>query len=315
MDSANRALTTWLTELPFPCGSVEEDPACTSIQVAAVLKGIPSAWLHRLQHVFAGSVEAYSSIPFSEMLHREATHAIHIQKKLGVNVFDCVEGMSGKGALTLAFRRRGLRAVGLDRKYSIGQDILTPSGFRLVLPAVRRIRRGGLLWLGVECKSWTWIGRSQTGRSAHNPLGNDANSVVNQGNRVKDRVCILMLLAHLNGLRFVIEQPMSSILNVAPPMNMVLDKVEARTVTTQLGAFGGSSQKPLKLMGTATWLRDTKKVVKSTICKEKLATRRGSKVTGRMDALQESEHYPEELAAFIADLHASSLLSAGMGHS
>ena len=67
-------------------------------------------------------------------------------------------------------------------------------------------------------------------------------------------------------------------------------------------------KKPLKLMGTPTWLKDMAARVTPATAKRRrtLSTRNEGKVTGKRLELAESEHYSESFGSAVAALYNSS---------
>ena len=49
---------------------------------------------------------------------------------------------------------------------------MTEAGLQLVLQLLSTCKPGALVWLGVPCSSWVWMGWSNSGRNSWNPSGN-----------------------------------------------------------------------------------------------------------------------------------------------
>ena len=83
-------------------------------------------------------------------------------------------------------------------------------------------------------------------------------------------------------------------------MAAALQNIGARKVSLSMASFGGTSQKPLALHGTAPWLEDLQRMARDlrgtqTHRSETLCTvSEGGSVTGRRDALKASEEYTED---------------------
>ena len=90
--------------------------------------------------------------------------------------FDSLEVCAGLANVTKEIQKMGLDALALDRKYNPALDISKALGFRIFLLALRRLRTKGLCWLGLECKTYVWVGRSVFKRPVDRPLG-DADNV------------------------------------------------------------------------------------------------------------------------------------------
>eukprot|EP00974_Lingulodinium_polyedra_P027917 2698065-Lingulodinium_polyedra.AAC.1 len=79
--------------------------------------------------------------------------------------------------LTKALVRFGFHAVGTDKLYHGSLAYETPLGLRANIVYLRFVRPGNAIhWLGVECKSYVWVGRRQTGRSHSNLRGFERSS-------------------------------------------------------------------------------------------------------------------------------------------
>ena len=237
--------------------------------------------------------------------------------------FDCVECMSGKGELRKAVVQRGLRAVGLDKKYACQeQDMTTQEGFRTFLLALRRLRRHGLWWMAPECTTWIWIGRFQTGRHK-NIEGYDHVPAVQDANIVRDRVCLLALICYWSCRDFIAEQPNSTVIHVSTPFLHMMQMTRANSICTEHGAFSehvdgfcriDSSRKPLKLMGTAPWMLQLTRTCRTRRTYGTLYTQRVDQSTGkrRVDGkkkeLEESEHYSVEFGKEVARCLATHLI-------
>ena len=110
------------------------------------------------------------------------------------------------------------------------------------------------------CSSWVWINRSSSGRSVDCPLGDVSQRYVSDANCMVSRVVFLALLATCLNLRFLIEQPASSIMNHHPKFKHMMLLAERgvlsiNTTHTWFGMFGGTSPKPTRLWGTPTWVQ------------------------------------------------------------
>jgi len=76
-------------------------------------------------------------------------------------------------------------------RYSRHMDIGTAVGFLATFEAVRRLVKGGLLWLGAPCSSWVWISRGSTQRCRIRPQGSRKVASVLRMNRLVRRLCYL----------------------------------------------------------------------------------------------------------------------------
>ena len=84
-------------------------------------------------------------------------------------------------------------------------------------------------------------------------MGNLDHSKVRLANRLVSRVAHLIWLAVQRGVYVCIEQPSESLLWEHPRIKHLLNKFGFEEVKVELGAFGASSSKPLRLMLTVPW--------------------------------------------------------------
>lgn len=96
------------------------------------------------------------------------------------------------------------------------EDLGTVPGFMVAIQKVLRIRRGGLLWLGVPCASFCWMASSTHQRTQANPLGKQDFESVRVGNLLCARAILLLLLAISRRVYWFLEQPSLSALQMFP---------------------------------------------------------------------------------------------------
>lgn len=123
----------------------------------------------------------------------------HIQE-LGVvpKTTDALELFSGEKAITLNCLELGLNAVGYDKSYSTpyrSEDITTKSGFRNALKEVMKVKRGGFIWGGPECKTWIFMARHGTLRSQYRAYGDSKVKRVANANLMVINLVTLLCLA------------------------------------------------------------------------------------------------------------------------
>ena len=109
------------------------------------------------------------------------------------------------------------------------QNILTDMGLVLLLRLLLRIHEGGLAWFGVPCQSWIALSRSFTARSSLQPAGPPAaytrtcqRDYLDCHNAIATRVSLAIRTATLLGVKWVIEQPLSSRLFEFEPSRPVM---------------------------------------------------------------------------------------------
>ena len=101
------------------------------------------------------------------------------------------------------------------------EDLATIPGFMIAIQKVLRVRRGGLLWLGVPCSTFCWMAKSSHQRSSNCPLGRDSEAV-RLGNLLSCRAVLLLLIAAARGVYWFVEQPALSALEYFPYLDFAM---------------------------------------------------------------------------------------------
>eukprot|EP00435_Cladocopium_sp_Y103_P073051 s121_g42.t1 len=202
---------------------------------------------------------------------------------------DFVEICAGDARASCALRQSGFAGKEYDVLYSKNHDLLRTIGFITMLMAVRNLRPGGLVLVGPPCSSWIFLSRSQTGRSWSNPEGNGRRAV-ELANIFIRRLLYILYFAHKRGCKFLIEQPVSSVLWYFRPMRQFLQFTGARRVSFPMGSYGSPTIK-------MTVTHKGAPLVKKTISKSGK-----QQVTGIRGALRESASYPAGFGFALAAL-------------
>ena len=127
---------------------------------------------------------------------------------------------------------------------------------------VLSIREGGLIFAGPPCGLIIFVSSSVHKRSASRPYGDEGNIGVFASDILASNICITPAASFFRGVRFVIEQPMTSKLWHLPRVAGLLDMTSARSVFTYQGAFGTAVNKLHKathLKGTISNLEKLKR--------------------------------------------------------
>ena len=163
---------------------------------------------------------------------------------------------NGVGNMVVACSMLMIASGGVDiLNHPVKEDILNLWGIHHTLMLVCRLERGATLWMGPPCCSWIWLTRSKSKRTRRNPEGLGwRDSWVHYHNRIAACVAAIAEQASRLGVYWVIEQPASSVLFDFPLVKSVIANCNAASVSLNLGDFGGTSLKPLRLVGTAPWL-------------------------------------------------------------
>eukprot|EP00929_Paragymnodinium_shiwhaense_P057215 TRINITY_DN28631_c0_g1_i1.p1 TRINITY_DN28631_c0_g1~~TRINITY_DN28631_c0_g1_i1.p1 ORF type:complete len:312 (+),score=56.79 TRINITY_DN28631_c0_g1_i1:154-1089(+) len=199
---------------------------------------------------------------------------------------DCLDLFAGAARISWWGEKIGLNVCALDKKYGEHMDILTLAGYVLFIIATLRVRRGGLIFCGPQCSSWVWVGRSTTGRSKQDPMGNLSVESVVAGNTLNARLATLLLMAFSQGVTFVVEQPVSSLFFTTPVFSKLIAVTKAARVFFHMQDYGHDLQKGTVLYGTAAWLPDMAPVKTQKKGKAKSKPRAANRKVSKKPAAQ-----------------------------
>ena len=174
-----------------------------------------------------------------------------------------------------------------------------------------RLKPGSISALGPVCSSWVFLSRSSSGRSCLFPLGLESERAwVKDANIMNARVCVLLLILTFGHCTFLLEQPISSVFNFTPAWRSAMDILRNMGVTVwkqsvHLGAFGGLSQKTVKLYSNNRKLlcllyKPLTGLDRARFVQHKLVVRHVTKagrhgVTGIPAALRQSQSEPQRV--------------------
>ena len=183
-----------------------------------------------------------------------------------------VEVFAGVGEVSKALTA----TIGLCRSFDCqsdpNHDILRPEGLAALLCWIVEIRPGGLLWMGVPCATWVALSRASTLRSMFLPRGpDDCSKKVFEHNVIQSISSFLMLTATALQISVIIEQPQTSLLFARDfrcargpeSLYWTLKLADVAEVSFFMEAFGGSTRKGMRLVGTAQWLHEFNLVAKT----------------------------------------------------
>ena len=123
---------------------------------------------------------------------------------------DFCEVFAGDGRFSESLRAFGWTGISLDIKHSKNFDVLSPLGFCILLAAVWRIRRHGVLLMAPPCSSWIFLSMGSTGRRHEDYKGSGSHGVKSQ-TRLISRMACVMELCRRRKVRHIMEQPRSSL--------------------------------------------------------------------------------------------------------
>lgn len=214
-------------------------------------------------------------------------------KKMGnkcpARTLDSLEIFAGQQELTKAVNQLNMKGQACDiLSKPLLHNIETPDGLEYLASKVLQLRPGGVLW-GPPCKTWIWIARNGTGRTASRPAGKASVERVAQANLQVENFCVLAALAWLRGCDWVVENPSSTVIHKFKPLDRLMAWTGSSTTRTYMGAFGSEHCKPLQLWSSWNGIQ-TMKRKKPLGCKP-LARRKGKSVTGLRGDLTRSAAY------------------------
>jgi len=226
-----------------------------------------------------------------------------------------VELFSGMGCVSLGLLSIGMKGTSHDIALSSLMDLTTTSGFLLALNEVRRIARGGLLWLGLCCNSFSKMSRGTHGRDFWRPLGNCGYGFVAVGNLLACRCILLIYVAVSRGLKFILEQPDGSSLPLHPRWEELLGHVQIFSCSFWMGAIGGATAKRHRLWSNCKSLlmevdrragylsrEDMLKLPGGPLVRHYIDQNGKKRHAGIPGKLRDSQHYSLEFGQLIADL-------------
>ena len=118
----------------------------------------------------------------------------------------------------------------------------------------------GLALFAVVRSSWVWINRHTSGRDVLNPCGNTKLQYIREASQMTCRTLLLVRLCIAQGVGWIWENPLSSIIYEHPGFQQLLrDGHPVYRIVVRLGHFGAGSSKPVVLYCSDPWpaeLRD-----------------------------------------------------------
>ncbi len=172
----------------------------------------------------------------------------------GEPYLDFAECFAGHGAVHRALAGLGYTGRALDREYCAGHDVLKPVGFLCLMSTCLELKPGGVLWAAPPCSTWVWLSRHSTGRDVQVEGDTTREAVVSQ-NALVERLVLRLEILTLRGVYWIIEQPATSVMYQYPALRDCLRRHGCtEPCVLDMGAYGGTSQKPTHLVGTAPYL-------------------------------------------------------------
>ena len=276
---------------------------------ASKRRRLEAAWERRLLQrlILAGAPRALLRLIWG------LSQAFGLENPQHVQAF---ETFSGHQAVTRGHRRRGLRAVSFERNdHPAGSpqgDWLSDVGFTHALSVDIQLCDGAQSTNAPVCSSWTWVGRSQTGRRSFLPLGDPRVPTVAEGNIMVSRMVLHLFVLEARGCWWILEQPMSSLLEEHPRFQQFISSHVVWRYTLRMGAFGAETAKPHWLYSNKPWVREidfhcsrwwhpalATAETTSFVLREDLSRA----TTGNKGTLKDSQHYPRAFGDAVAAVH------------
>ena len=234
---------------------------------------------------------------------------IGISERLDVHAcVDSLETFAGKKEVTKAFSRAG--AVAVDFELDRGDDILDDDGFILAVLMTMKLRAGGAALSAPVCSTWVWINRATSKRSTTSPLGDVSVPSVKAGNIMVARVILLLMICHAKGIWWVLEQPLSSIMEMHPSFQALVKLIPVFKHTISMKNFGAETRKPTILYSSHAWISDIDDF--ECPCKERMKAKQTTykdvdsygrlRTSGLHANLKSTQAYPRGFGQAIAKL-------------
>ena len=222
---------------------------------------------------------------------------------------DVLEVFAGRRRITKAIRSLGYRAVPFDKCMSDRMDINTDEGFCILLALALALAPGGLLWLAPTCSSWVWINSGTHMRNFVTWAGNTDHAYIRSANKMVSRCALLIWIVTLRGGSWALEQPRSSVLEAHDRLQEIFRKTKVFWSCACMGAFRGTSLKPLQFWSSATWIGELSKykVKNKTLRKsqtyKRYMNKRGWAVDGNLGALRDTQSYTRRFGRVVASIY------------
>ena len=216
---------------------------------------------------------------------------------------DVVELWSGVGSIASAAQKAGYKVATVDLKF--GEDLTTREGFEDAVNKVLRLKPGGLLSMGIECRSFVFLNSSNCKRNFYNQYAGDTKyEPVKTGNLFANEGKFFAELGFARDLIVVIENPPSSVLWSYLPASF-MKKLPYSAVCNRC-AFddapdGKRLSKKYKFFSNAPWITALQCPCTCFSDHISLTTYKDGQITGKPELLKESEAYPAWLGVELAN--------------
>ncbi|CAK9111848.1 unnamed protein product, partial [Durusdinium trenchii] len=138
----------------------------------------------------------------------------------------------------------GRRAIPFDVRIDPqSMDLLSPQGFANALHAVCCLKPGSAALAAPVCSTFVFMSRGSTHRSKTNPLGRKDSKACVDGNILTARTLILLTLAAAKCCFWVLEQPMTSVMEYHPLFQKALRMLNMRRMSISMSHYGAPHTK------------------------------------------------------------------------
>ncbi len=205
------------------------------------------------------------------------------------------------------FNEHGFMGVGFDiknAKQSEGgpgawaQDMMNPWGFLTAVRFGTQMKKCGLSHVAICCSNLVYLCRSKTARAEQNDWwGNGAYERVRNSNCMIQRTFMLLCFLVCARVRWVLEQPGSSILRRIPLLQFIPtrwpDRSKQQEVHGHMGPYGAKTRKPTYWLGDAELMPTLKRPLRTADYEPTnlVTINETGGVTGRPDLVRDSERY------------------------
>ena len=164
---------------------------------------------------------------------------------------DAVELFAGVAMFTAVVEESGRKCIPYDIKLNRRfMNFNTSIGFTYALALVLSIKATGCLMAAPKCSNYVWINRGTSRRSRNNPKGDTNRRDVRDSNQTAGLLAILMKIAYKRGVKWIVEQPSSSLFWLMKSVRQSITECGAHHCFCWMGAFGNDIPKPTILYHT-----------------------------------------------------------------
>ena len=152
--------------------------------------------------------------------------------------------------MSKAFQKDGAKTVAYDIMHDPGMDIVTETGFYVLLGLLLRLMPSSFTMWAPPCSVFIFLTSSLHERHRFGPWGNLAHYVVRLSNRISINcaVALKVVLKFRSDCWAMVEQPAGSWLFKSPIWQEIISGFHLNRTLTYQGLFGGPLLKPTHLL-------------------------------------------------------------------